>query len=313
VHHHLGHVFISHTAVDKPFVRQLAERLRSEGFQIWLDERDLMPGDALAQRISEALLSARVVLVVVSRASIASMWLRYELNLATDRMIKGQCRVIPIVIDDAPLPAEVRALLYADCRTSFDEGIPSILTALKHESRQAAVQHSFWSRADTLIREVFGGTGSASLGGEYQPRDYELVFLPLEDDSGNEDTAVFFEVVSNYMAEPVPLTEAWFDDYRKKTEDIPEDLSLIVSERPTGFSIDVTHPDNARAGVRRLQWEWNGDTFTSRQIVVADLSGLKNEGDQSAVLAAARQMLIECATFLLQERRVNRERRQLAG
>jgi hypothetical protein len=59
-----------------------------------------------AARVSRPYL-LRVILVVVSKASVASKWLRYELNVATDRMIKGECRVIPVVIDETPLPAEL--------------------------------------------------------------------------------------------------------------------------------------------------------------------------------------------------------------
>ena len=58
-----------------------------------------------------------------------------------------------------------------------DGDLPAILTALKYESRQAALKSAFWSRAETLIREIFGSWGSASLGGEYQSRDYDLVDL----------------------------------------------------------------------------------------------------------------------------------------
>jgi hypothetical protein len=91
MHFHLGKIFISHTAADKPFVRSLAERIDENRFDVWLDERSLMLGDPLAENISKALATARVVLVIISSASVNSKWLRYELNLATDRMIQGLC------------------------------------------------------------------------------------------------------------------------------------------------------------------------------------------------------------------------------
>ena len=105
MHFHLGKVFISHTAADKPFVRRLAARLEKSQFHVWLDEHDLIAGDPLPETIGKALQAAKVILVVVSEASVASKWLRYELNVATERMIKGECRVIPIVIDQTALPA----------------------------------------------------------------------------------------------------------------------------------------------------------------------------------------------------------------
>lgn len=307
-HYYLGHVFVSHTAVDKPFVRQLTEQLRAKGFQVWLDERDLLVGDPLAERISQALATARVVLVVVSKASVASKWLRYELNVATDRMIKGECRVIPVVIDDTPLPPEVRGLLYAECRASLDDGIPAIVTALQYESRRATMERGFWAMADKLIAEVFGGTSSVSMSGEYFSRDYNAVSLPIPDDDGNEEVDVFYDTIPDYRLSsegtPRPLTEEWWDDFIRSTEEISLDFSLVFTERPVAFRLDATHRESSRVGLRRLRYEEMDLTY--RQVVVADVSGVGDEGGQVAALKLAREMLLECAEFLFEERRRRR-------
>lgn len=158
---HLGKIFISHTSADKPFVRRLSKRIESEGYSVWLDEHDLLVGDPLAERIGDALKSARVVLVVVSTTSIASRWLRYELNIATERMIKGQCRVIPIVIDDSLLAPEVQGLLYADCRKSLKSGWKAILTAIQHEDNAPWLKRDF-GRKRRHSSAVFSPPGSLS-------------------------------------------------------------------------------------------------------------------------------------------------------
>jgi len=298
MHHHLGHIFISHTSADKPLVRQLADRLRTEGFQIWLDERDILVGDPLAKRISEALASTRVVLVVVSSASIQSKWLRYELNVATERMVKGECRVIPIVIDETPLPEEVRGLLYADCRQSLSDGLPAILTALQYESRQASMERAFWSRADTLIHEVFGGTGSASIGSEYKSHDYEFITLPVQDENG-DDMNVFYDVVPNYLASPNPLTEIWWKEYVNATQEMPEALSLVVTERSVEFPLDAYHPTNNHVGVRRLRH--TSIDLLYRQVVFVNLAKTANEADQKQALVSSRELLMQCAEIIPEE------------
>jgi hypothetical protein len=117
----LGKVFISHSAVDKAFVRMLAHKIEKAGFRVWLDEKELLVGDSLPKKISEAIKSASVVLVVVSSASIQSRWLSFELNQATQKMVEGKCRVIPVVIEQTELPPEVTGLLYADF-TSGEDG-----------------------------------------------------------------------------------------------------------------------------------------------------------------------------------------------
>jgi len=86
-------------------VRQLARRLSQEGSQVWLDEKELVPGDQLAARLSDALDHCRIIIVVVTANSHESNWLKFELNKATERMIKGECRLIPVLRGKVePLP-----------------------------------------------------------------------------------------------------------------------------------------------------------------------------------------------------------------
>lgn len=297
MHLHLGKVFISHTAVDKPFVRRLAVRLEKSHFSVWLDEHDLIAGDPLPESVGKALSAARVVLVVVSKASVASKWLRYELNVATERMIKGECRVIPIVVDDTPLPAEVRGLLYADCRKGLASGLPSILTALKHEARRADMEYSFSSRADRLVEEVFGGRGFASPG-EYRGRDWEIIAMPIPDLDGDERDA-FYDAIPDYhrrwSGEPEPLDESWLIEFERGVEDTQTDFALIVSERPVQFKVDQRSPNFPNVAVRRFKWKHLGMTF--RQLVVVDFSAMDNEEQQKAALQEARKLLIECGEY----------------
>jgi hypothetical protein len=87
MHFHLGKIFISHTTAHKPFVRRLAARLEESHFHTWLDEQDLIAGDPLPQSIGKALQAAKVILGIISKASVASNWLRDELNLATEVVV----------------------------------------------------------------------------------------------------------------------------------------------------------------------------------------------------------------------------------
>jgi hypothetical protein len=297
MHFHLGKVFISHTAADKPFVRRLAARLEKSHFHVWLDEHDLIAGDPLPESIGEALQAAKVILVVVSEASVASKWLRYELNVATERMIKGECRVIPIVIDDTPLPAEVRGLLYADCRKGLPSGIPSILTALKHEARRAEMEHSFSSRIDKLVEEIFEGRGWVSPS-SYRERDWEVVGMPIPDLDGDERDA-FYDTIPDHNrswgGKAEPLDESWLAEFEKGVEDTQTDFALIVSERPVQFKVDKRSSTFPNVAVRRFKYETLSMTY--RQLVVVDFSGMNEEEQQKAALCEAKKLLIECGEY----------------
>jgi hypothetical protein len=297
MHFHIGKVFISHTAADKPFVRRLAARLEKSQFHVWLDEHDLIAGDPLPESIGKALQAAKVILVVVSKASVASKWLRYELNIATERMIKGDCRVIPIVIDETLLPAEVRGLLYADCRKGLAAGMPSILTALKHESRRAEMEHSFSSRADKLVEEVFEGHGFCSPN-QYRGRDWEIIAMPIPDLDGDEQDA-FYDSIPDYSrswrGEMEPLDENWLAEFERGVEDTNTNFALIVSERPVQFKTDERSSAYPNVALRRFKWEHLGMTY--RHIVVVDFSVMKEEEQQKAALREAKKLLVECGEY----------------
>ena len=38
-------IFLSHSSVDQPSVRELAERLQAAGLRVWFDEWCIKPGD----------------------------------------------------------------------------------------------------------------------------------------------------------------------------------------------------------------------------------------------------------------------------
>lgn len=47
-------VFLSHSSKDKPFVRELASFLESDGqIRAWLDEHEIAPGQNIVSRIGE--------------------------------------------------------------------------------------------------------------------------------------------------------------------------------------------------------------------------------------------------------------------
>ena len=39
-------VFLSHSSKDKPVVRELAARLQKDGIRVWLDEKQIKPGES---------------------------------------------------------------------------------------------------------------------------------------------------------------------------------------------------------------------------------------------------------------------------
>jgi hypothetical protein len=63
-------VFLCHASEDKALVREIAHRLRQDGFEPWLDEKQLLPGDDWEFKIRRAVRRSDVVVVCLSRRSV---------------------------------------------------------------------------------------------------------------------------------------------------------------------------------------------------------------------------------------------------
>ena len=75
----LGKIFISYSSKDKKFVRRLANAIEKEGYKVWLDEKEIIAGDYLPKKIGKAIKSSKVIIVVLSKNSIFSKWVQYEI------------------------------------------------------------------------------------------------------------------------------------------------------------------------------------------------------------------------------------------
>lgn len=269
-------------------MRRLASALESDGFQTWLDEKELLPGDPLARSISEGLENAPAVIVVVSEASVQSRWLAFELNKATDRMVRGSCRVIPVLIEKVATPPEVGGLLYADFCDSFDLPMQAVLRALNHDANQAAWKHSFRSRSETVLSEVFDGTGFSFTDEEFKSRDLNLVFI--HDGLGSE-LSIAYEIVSAHYDPSRTLGHRWMEEYESEVGSATEQLFLVASERPVSVELEHHEGIDSRVGYKTLGY----GTHIYGYIVVADCSKVRNGDDLRSLLGASKSLLTTLA------------------
>jgi hypothetical protein len=124
-------VFISYSHRDKEFVDRLALELVRARAPIWLDRWELKVGDSLLQRVQRAIDQSAALVVVLSRSSVESEWCKKELTAGLMKELEEkEVVVLPVVIDDCPVPLFLRDKLYADFRGNFDEGKKQLLAAL---------------------------------------------------------------------------------------------------------------------------------------------------------------------------------------
>ena len=115
-------VFLSHSAKDKPAVRQLAARLRGDGLRVWLDEWVIQPGDAISLAIEQGLESSRTLVLVMSKNAFGSDWVTLERHTAFFRdPTNQQRRFIPLRLDNSDIKDVLRQFAYIDWRKKEEE------------------------------------------------------------------------------------------------------------------------------------------------------------------------------------------------
>jgi CheY-like chemotaxis protein len=78
-------VFLCHATQDKQEVRSLAQRLRKSGFDPWLDEERLLPGQQWELEITRALRSSNAILVCLSQRAVSNTgYVQKEIAFALD-------------------------------------------------------------------------------------------------------------------------------------------------------------------------------------------------------------------------------------
>jgi TIR domain len=109
-------IFLSHTGVDKPFVRRLRTDLLAHGVpRVWLDEAEIEIGDSLIAKIDEGMKLSRYIAVVLSTKSIDAPWVKKELDVAMNREItSGEVVVLPLLYERCELPEFLKGKMYAD-------------------------------------------------------------------------------------------------------------------------------------------------------------------------------------------------------
>ncbi|MDB5126612.1 toll/interleukin-1 receptor domain-containing protein [Mucilaginibacter sp.] len=124
-------VFISHSHQDEKFVNQLLLRLNKDGIMTLANERRITISDTIADRITNAINNTDYFIIVLSKRSVNSKWVSFELSATIINEISIQENIIlPILIDNCEIPLSLKGRIFADFRFSFEEGYQKLRGAL---------------------------------------------------------------------------------------------------------------------------------------------------------------------------------------
>jgi TPR repeat protein len=104
----MSDIFISYAREDRDKAKALAQLLQQQGWSVWWD-RNIPPGRSFDQVIEEALGAAKCVVVLWSKNSASSDWVKGEAAEALQRKI-----LVPARIESVNAPLEFRRLQTVD-------------------------------------------------------------------------------------------------------------------------------------------------------------------------------------------------------
>jgi TIR domain-containing protein len=104
----MSDIFISYARADKDRAEHLAEAFSRQGWSVWWD-REIPPGKSFDETIENALNSARCIIVLWSRDSVSSRWVKTEAAEGAERGI-----LVPALIDKVQIPLEFKRIEAAD-------------------------------------------------------------------------------------------------------------------------------------------------------------------------------------------------------
>src|ERR1039457_4954814 len=116
-------IFLCHDSGDKAAVRRLYQNLLRDGFQPWLDEESLLPGQDWDSEIRKAVRGSHVVVVCLSRRSLTrSGYIQKEIKFALDlaeQQPEGRIFIVPVRLEECEVPERFRKWQWVNI---FDAG-----------------------------------------------------------------------------------------------------------------------------------------------------------------------------------------------
>jgi hypothetical protein len=120
----MSDIFISYSREDRETVKRIAAILEEQRWSVWCDRR-IPPGRDFYKTIETALDNSKCAIVVWSRNSVASSWVRDEASMAQKR---GKA-LIPVLVERVEQPLGFGTLQAANL-VEWRSGIDDLLTSV---------------------------------------------------------------------------------------------------------------------------------------------------------------------------------------
>jgi hypothetical protein len=131
-------IFLCHSSSDKPLVHEVANRL-PKAIRGWIDEHEMKVGEDIRRTLAKAIKASDFMVPFISRASIPSEWVQYELQLALSQEAAVQRTIIlPIIVESdkvvvGDLPAFLRDRRFLSLRDRSPSSVSTLVNRLAED------------------------------------------------------------------------------------------------------------------------------------------------------------------------------------
>jgi hypothetical protein len=115
--------FVSYSSKDLEFIKKLKEKCPDSWIAYW----ELEFGDLIIDKIEKEIEESNIFMIILSKNSIESNWVKYELNMAITEYIDRGLEIVCVRIDDSKVPLRLRPFLYIDTPNKLDDAIKQIM------------------------------------------------------------------------------------------------------------------------------------------------------------------------------------------
>jgi len=112
----INETFLCYAHEDMERAIAIQRLLAAGGVAIFRDVEKIRPGESITTRLNQVMASAQSAVVIVSEYSECSEWVRRERFRLLSRHARDEVLVLPVLVDDVPLPKEIADLFTIDLR-----------------------------------------------------------------------------------------------------------------------------------------------------------------------------------------------------
>lgn len=285
-------VTLSFAGEDRKIVEEVAEWLKFFGLSVFYDEWEShnLIGEDLFQHLSKTYSDdARLCLVFCSKHYVGKMWTEHELKFAQARLISStDAYLIPIRIDDTPIPGVPKTTGFLDLRKSSASRIATTVAQKLNKFKplefsryllsSKKMHYRFYQNGSLHARASIDIIWTSSISDHYvteiwSPDGSELDVTSFNafDDVGRLDTQTVGQSRTQFA------TKVKF----RKPLKFGDSVSLKINYRCKNYFEYLTGDcsDDFKIGVATRQWQYKFD-FPSAEPIAAFFFNLEVDGNR---------------------------------